>query len=211
MSDETQFPTFDASRVSGPQTDIPIPDEIGGFRILSLLGRGGMGIVYEAEQLNPKRRVALKVIRGGGPVNDLRLRLFRREAETLARLVHPNIAAIYEAGQTEDGQHFFTMELVAGQPLDEYVREHMGGERPSFSQLRDRLRLFETICRAVSYAHQRGVIHRDLKPSNILVEAPSAPTTGSHTSETSRPPAGQDPRLRSRAHRRRRCPRRRSS
>jgi eukaryotic-like serine/threonine-protein kinase len=178
MADETQFPTLDSP---GPPERLPaaLPAEIGGFRILSLLGRGGMGIVYEAEQRSPRRRVALKVIRGGRLVDDLQLRLFRREAETLARMVHPNIAAIYETGRTDDGQHFFTMELVTGQPLSDYVRERMGGDRPTLAQLRDRLRLFGTICRAVSYAHQRGVIHRDLKPSNILVvpgEGGSPPT-----------------------------------
>jgi eukaryotic-like serine/threonine-protein kinase len=170
MSDETQFPTVDAPGPPAvPPPEAPLPEEIGGFRILSVLGRGGMGIVYEAEQQKPKRRVALKVIRGGSVVDELQLRLFRREAETLARLVHPNIAGIYEVGRTDDGQHFFTMELVTGQPLGDYVRQHMGGEHPSLSELRDLLRLFGTICRAVSYAHQRGVIHRDLNPSNILV------------------------------------------
>ncbi len=169
MPDETQIPTFAFPGPPDTPTDIPLPESIGGFRILSVLGRGGMGIVYEAEQPNPKRRVALKVSSAAGRLDELRLRLFRREAETLARLVHPNIAALYEAGRTEDGQHFLTMELVAGQPLGDFVREHMGGERPTLEQLHDRLRLFETICRAVSYAHQRGVIHRDLKPSNMLV------------------------------------------
>jgi serine/threonine protein kinase len=176
MTDETQFPTLDSPGTSPvPAPESPLPESIGGFRILSALGHGGMGIVYEAEQRDPKRRVALKVIRGGRLVDDVQLRLFRREAETLARLIHPNIAALYEAGRTPDGQHFFTMELVTGQPLDRYVRERMGGERPSPSQLSDRLRLFATICRAVAYAHQRGVIHRDLKPSNILVVAGEGP------------------------------------
>jgi serine/threonine protein kinase len=170
-TDDTQFPTLGFPEVS---SDLPLPGEIGGFRIHSVLGRGGMGVVYEAEQSDPQRRVALKVVRGGRVVDDLQLRLFRREAQTLARLIHPNIAALYEAG-TADGQHFFTMELVRGRPLDEYVRERMGGDRPSPEQLRDRLRLFATICRAVAYAHQRGVIHRDLKPSNILVVADEKP------------------------------------
>ncbi len=176
MADETQFPTLDSPGPAAPPVAPPLPTEIGGFRILSMLGRGGMGIVYEAEQQNPRRRVALKVIRGGRLVDEVQLRLFRREAETLARLVHPNIAAIYEAGATPDGQHFFTMELVGGQPLDEYVRQRMGGDGPTAAQLRDRLSLFGTICRAVGYAHQRGVIHRDLKPSNILVVPGQSPT-----------------------------------
>ena len=155
----------------GPRPVAPekLPREIGGFPILGKLGEGGMGIVYEAEQRSPRRRVALKVVRGGQFVDETYLRMFRREAETLARLVHPNIAAIYEAGRTEDGQHFFTMELVSGRTLSDYARERLGGERPGIEALRERMRLFETVCRAVSHAHQRGVIHRDLKPSNIVV------------------------------------------
>ena len=174
MTEDTQFPTLGFPADS---PDLPPPGEIGGFRILSVLGRGGMGVVYEAEQRDPLRRVALKVIRGGRVVDELQLRLFRREAQTLARLIHPNIASLYEAGAA-DGQHFFTMELVRGRPLDEYVRERMGGDRPSPAELRERLRLFATVCRAVAYAHQRGVIHRDIKPSNILVVAEERPPTG---------------------------------
>ena len=184
MTNETEFPTLGFPEDS---SDLPLPPEIGGFRILSVLGRGGMGVVYEAAQRDPERRVALKVIRGGQLVDEMQLRLFRREAQTLARLIHPNIAALYEAGRTPDGQHFFTMELVQGRPLDEYVRERMGGDRPSPAQLRDRLRLFATICRAVAYAHQRGVIHRDLKPSNILVVADEKPLSHPTASRPSAP------------------------
>jgi non-specific serine/threonine protein kinase/serine/threonine-protein kinase len=187
MTNETDFPTLGFPDDSSAT---PLPNEIGEFRILSVLGRGGMGVVYEAEQRDPERRVALKVIRGGQLVDELQLRLFRREAQTLARLIHPNIAALYEAGRTPDGQHFFTMELVRGRPLDEYLRERMGGDAPSPAQLRDRLRLFVTICRGVAYAHQRGVIHRDLKPSNILVvvdEKPEKPPSHPTASRPSTP------------------------
>ena len=166
----TQAPTVDVRRGMpglGPSGDFR--GEIGGFRILGKLGEGGMGIVFEAEQKSPSRRVALKVVRGGHFVDDNYLRMFRREAETLARLVHPNIAAIYEVGRTDDGQHFFTMELVSGKTLNAHVRDRLGGDHPTREQLRERLRLFVTICRAVNYAHQRGVIHRDLKPSNVVV------------------------------------------
>ena len=163
--------TLDGSGLAAPPASETLPGEIGGFRILGKLGEGGMGIVYEAEQANPSRRVALKVVRGGHFVDEVSLRMFRREAETLARLVHPNIAAIYEVGRTVDGQHFFTMELVSGQMLGEYVRDRLGGAHPNRDQIRERLRLFDTICLAVNYAHQRGVIHRDLKPSNIVVTA----------------------------------------
>ena len=166
----TQAPTVDGGgTMAAPPPLENLPGAIGGFRILGKLGEGGMGIVYEAEQKNPSRRVALKVVRGGHFVDEDYLRMFRREAETLARLVHPNIAAIYEVGRTDDGQHFFTMELVAGKTLGAYVRDRLGGGHPTREQLRERLRLFDTICRAVNYAHQRGVIHRDLKPSNIVV------------------------------------------
>ena len=166
MVNETQFPTL-----GFPQepADLPPPARIGEFQILSVLGKGGMGVVYEAQQHDPERRVALKVLRGGRLADEMQLRLFRREAQTLARLIHPNIAALYEAGRTDDGLSFFTMELVRGEPLDHYVLERMGGTSPTPAQLRDRLRLFATVCRAVAYAHQRGVIHRDLKPSNLLV------------------------------------------
>jgi eukaryotic-like serine/threonine-protein kinase len=167
----TEAPTVDSGRMAAPPASENLPGEIGGFRILGKLGEGGMGIVFEAEQKNPTRRVALKVVRGGHFVDESYLRMFRREAETLARLVHPNIAAIYEVGRTDDGQHFFTMELVHGQTLSAYVRDQLGGRHPNREQLRGRLRLFDTICRAVNYAHQRGVIHRDLKPSNIVVTA----------------------------------------
>ncbi|MGA7989890.1 MAG: serine/threonine-protein kinase [Thermoanaerobaculia bacterium] len=165
----TGAPTLDAGGRRASVAPEKLPGEIGGFRILGKLGEGGMGIVYEAEQRSPRRRVALKVVRGGQFVDEAYLRMFRRETETLARLAHPHIAAIYEAGRTEDGQHFFTMELVAGKTLSQFVRDRLGGERPTSDELRERLRLFDTICKAVNYAHQRGVIHRDLKPSNLVV------------------------------------------
>ncbi len=159
------------------------PLEIGGYSVLGKLGEGGMGVVYEAEQEHPKRRVALKVVRGGQFVDDLRVRMFEREADTLARLRHPNIGAIYESGRTDDGQHFFAMELVRGDTLDVYLAQR--DEAITVEELEHRLRLFREICDAVHYAHQRGVIHRDLKPSNIIVtpeadrqlsgSAPSAP------------------------------------
>jgi serine/threonine protein kinase len=103
----------DATRTGGrvPRSSSRLPVSIGSYRILGKLGEGGMGIVYEAEQDHPKRRVALKIIRGGQVVDEERLRMFQREANTLARLKHPNIGAIYESGRTKDGQHFFAMEL----------------------------------------------------------------------------------------------------
>ena len=143
----------------------PLPEKIGSYTIRRRLGHGGMGIVYEGEQEAPRRLVAIKVVREsllGGDADEYRVRLFQREAQILARLKHPAIAAIYEGGRTGEGQHFFAMELVRGVPLNEYVR----GRGLSRSR---RLQLFRRICEAIHYAHLRGVIHRDLKPTNILV------------------------------------------
>ncbi len=151
---------------------------LGPYTILRKIGEGGMGVVYEAEQKNPKRLVALKVVRGGPFVDEHRLRLFQREAQALARLRHPGIAAIHEGGATEDGHHYFAMELVRGTPLDESLRSRPPARDMDRAEFRRRLALFLAICDAVNAAHQRGVIHRDLKPSNILVldpEPESAP------------------------------------
>jgi non-specific serine/threonine protein kinase/serine/threonine-protein kinase len=140
---------------------------IGPYIIAGKLGEGGMGTVFEAEQQNPRRRVALKVMRGGPFVDEERVRMFQREVESLARLKHPNIGAIYDAGRTDTGEHFFAMELVRGRDLGEFLRAR--GIPKSRDEIRFRLRLFQSICDAVHYAHQRGVIHRDLKPSNIVI------------------------------------------
>ncbi len=145
-----------------------LAESVPGFQVIREIGRGGMGVIYEARQEEPPREVALKVMRGGRSVSKHRLMLFRQEAETLARLSHPNIAAIFGAGTTEEGRPYFAMELVRGVPLTEYVRlaQLPAGER---------LRLFCKVCYAVHYAHQHGVIHRDLKPSNIVVDADGNP------------------------------------
>lgn len=143
--------------------------DIGPYRLVKVLASGGMGTVYQAEQRNPRRSVALKVIRTGGYDDQQRVRLFKREAESLARLKHPGIAAIHEAGCTPSGQHFLAMELVHGESITEFVK---GRDLT----IRQKLALFGQVCDAVGYAHQRGVIHRDIKPSNILVTDPQFPT-----------------------------------
>jgi len=146
---------------------LPSGTVVRGYTIRREIGRGGMGIVYEAEQHEPRRTVALKVLHG--PASDeQRSRLFQREIQTLARLRHPGIVTIHEAGKTHDGRYFFTMELVAGQPLNKYVRMHR-------LSLRERLELFVKVCEAVAHAHDNGVIHRDLKPSNIVVDVDGHP------------------------------------
>jgi len=141
---------------------------IGGYRIVRELGRGGMGVVWEAVQQQPQRGVALKVIRSCRLVDEHQVELVQREAQTLIRLEHPGIAAIYEAGCTADGEHFFAMELVRGETLANYIAARRAdAERPL--EVGEILSLFLQITDAVGYAHQRAVIHRDLKPSNILV------------------------------------------
>ncbi|MBT8247312.1 MAG: serine/threonine-protein kinase, partial [Acidimicrobiia bacterium] len=155
------------------------PETLAGFRIIGKLGEGGMGVVWEAEQERPKRRVALKVMRRDHLVDETHARMFHREAESLARLKHPNIAAIYESGHTDDGHDYFAMELVRGETLDRWLQQRT--ETIDSAELELRLHLFRTLCDAVHYAHQRGVIHRDLKPSNIIVTGESSTASGAPT------------------------------
>jgi predicted Ser/Thr protein kinase len=139
----------------------------GRCRIVRLLGTGGMGTVYEAEQDSPRRAVALKVVRPGLASLALQER-FANEAKILGRLHHQGIAQVHEAGITDDGQPFFAMELIRGQPLDEYARRQR-------LDAAARLALMARVCDAVQHAHDRGVIHRDLKPGNILVDETGQP------------------------------------
>ena len=141
---------------------VPIPTRIGNYVVTGILGEGGMGIVYAAEQQNPKRAVAIKVIRHQLAANPALVARFRREARILAKLTHPGIARVHEAGESETGQHFLVMELVRGRTLGAYRRE----EKLSIDQT---LELFLEVTAAVDAAHREGVVHRDLKPGNILV------------------------------------------
>ena len=145
------------------------PPVIDGYTIVGELGRGGMGVVYEARQQRPQRTVALKVVRGGRFVDEQRIRLFQREIHVLAQLEHPNIAALHEVGRTDDGRYFFTMEYVRGRTLKWFAHGETVSSQPPRPPTEWRLRLFLQVCDAIAYAHQRGVIHRDLKPTNILV------------------------------------------
>jgi serine/threonine protein kinase/WD40 repeat protein len=157
-----------------------IPERIGRYRILRECGHGGMGIVYEAEQESPQRKVALKVIRTGIVSGQL-LRRFKNEAEILGRLQHPGIAQIFEAGSFkvgDGGQPYFAMEFVEGSDLLAYAKTHQ-------LNTRDRLALFARICDAVHYAHQKGVIHRDLKPDNILIVPPENESSADQRHATS--------------------------
>jgi serine/threonine protein kinase len=171
----------DVTQIDATSPDVvntSIPERIGRYRILRECGRGGMGVVYEAEQESPSRRVALKVIRTGVVSGEL-LRRFRNEAEVLGRLQHPGIAQIFEAGSFDvgdGGQPFFAMEYVDGTELPRYASDQA-------LDTNARLALFTRICDAVQYAHEQGVIHRDLKPDNVLVVGPAGATTGAGTSK----------------------------
>ncbi|MEW6745449.1 MAG: serine/threonine-protein kinase [Planctomycetota bacterium] len=135
---------------------------IGPYRVLELLGEGGFGSVYRAEQAAPIRReVAVKVIKLGMDTKRV-IERFELERETLAMMDHPSIAKVLDAGATESGRPYFVMELVRGVPITEYCD---AARLP----LRDRLELFTQGCHAVQHAHQKGIIHRDIKPSNVLV------------------------------------------
>lgn len=147
-----------------------LPALVGRYRIVRLVGEGGMGTVYEAEQDQPRRRVAIKAIRAG-LANPALLRRFEHEAQALARLQHPGIAQIYETGTADSGfgpQPYFAMEFIDGAPLLRYAGERRLG-------VRQRLELMALVCDAVQHAHQRGIIHRDLKPGNILVDEAGQP------------------------------------
>ena len=130
------------------------------YRLLERIARGGMGVVYAAEDENLQRRVALKVLDVPGSDSDLANRLIR-EARVLAALEHPGIVPVHDVGTLADGRVFYTMKFVEGQRLDEFIA--------SVNSVPDRLRLFLRICDAVGFAHARGVLHRDLKPANIMV------------------------------------------
>jgi len=135
---------------------------IGRYKLLSVLGEGGMGMVYLAEQQYPfKRQVALKIIKPGMDSKAVITR-FEVEQQALALLEHPHVAHIHDAGLTQSGRPYFVMEYVKGTPVTEYCDNHR-------LTIEGRLNLFLHVCEAIQYAHQKGIIHRDIKPSNILV------------------------------------------
>jgi len=130
------------------------------YRLIGQVARGGMGVVYAAEDLHLERRVALKVLEVPGSEGEFANRLMR-EARVLARLEHPGIVPVHDVGTLADGRVFYAMKFVEGQRLDQYIE--------SRTSIPDRLRIFLQICDAVAFAHARGVLHRDLKPANVMV------------------------------------------
>lgn len=149
-------------------TFLPFPQtRFGDYELLQETARGGMGVVYRARQISLKRIVAVKMLLFGRFADKAAFDRFRAEAETTARLQHPNIVAIHEIGQTE-GQPFFSMDYVAGRNLAEIVKDHPLPGRQAARYVRE-------IARAVHYAHGQGVLHRDLKPANILIDQSDEP------------------------------------
>ena len=170
---------------------------LGDFEIVRELGRGGMGVVYEARQMSLNRRIALKVLSGGLGLTAKAVQRFRREAEAAAKLHHTNIVPVYATGE-EDGTHFYAMELIDGPSLDHVIRQmrapsveqdHLAQTGPYFANAGDTgamaltssslgsgsgyfdavARMIAEVADALEYAHQQGVIHRDIKPSNLLL------------------------------------------
>jgi serine/threonine protein kinase/tetratricopeptide (TPR) repeat protein len=135
---------------------------IGKYKLLQQIGEGGFGVVYMAEQEQPvRRKVALKIIKLGMDTRQVIAR-FEAERQALALMDHPHIAKVLDAGATETGRPYFVMELVKGEPITEYCDKNSLG-------VRERLELFQDVCRAVQHAHQKGIIHRDIKPSNVMI------------------------------------------
>jgi serine/threonine protein kinase len=138
---------------------------LGPYRLVERIGEGGFGAVYRAEQDRPVRRtVALKILKRGMDSDQVIAR-FEAERQALAMMEHPNVARVFDAGQTDDAsgaRPYFVMELVSGKPITEYCNDHA-------LNCRQRLELFISVCHAVQHAHQKGIIHRDLKPSNMMV------------------------------------------
>ena len=142
-------------------------EDLGRFRVVRELGRGGMGVVYEALQTQLNRPVAIKVILSGEFATPADLRRFQVEAEAVARLDHPNIVPVYEVGE-ERGRPYFSMKLCPGGSLDDHLGRYRGDPHAAAC-------LVAKVARALHHAHRRGILHRDLKPSNILLDTEGEP------------------------------------
>lgn len=156
-------PTAQTPAWQGGSEEYRPGDEISGrYKLLELLGEGGMGAVWLAQQQQPvKRKVAIKLIRPGMD-SKLVLARFEAERQALALMEHPNIARIFDGGVTELGRPYFVMEYIKGLPLTEYCDQ-------SRLSVRERIDLFLPVCRAVQHAHSKGIVHRDIKPANIMI------------------------------------------
>src|SRR3954471_3989052 len=156
------YPAEQIDRLLESVRELRHPAVIGPYAIKRVIGEGGMGVVYEAEQHEPIRRtVAVKIIKLGMDTRDVIAR-FESERQALATMNHPNVAQVLDAGATEAGRPYFVMEYVPGESITRFCDE----QRLTLSQ---RLELMTHACDAVQHAHQKAIVHRDLKPSNILV------------------------------------------
>src|SRR5262245_300962 len=156
--------TLAAASPGARSSDSLAGENLGDFRMIRRIAAGGMGEVYEAEQLRPlRRRVALKLIKRGLDTDQIVAR-FTAERQALAVMDHPYIARVFAAAALPDGRPYFVMEYVDGQPIDTYCDQHR-------LSTPDRLRLFIQVCEGVQHAHQKAILHRDLKPSNVLVSS----------------------------------------
>lgn len=144
--------------------DDDIPEQIGAYKITGLVGRGGMGVVFRGERASGdfEHDVAVKVIRRAA-LSDKLIQRFENERQTLAKLIHPNIARLYDGGTLGSGEPYIVMEFIDGLPINEWANQEQ-------CSTESRLKLFEATCKAVSYAHQNLIIHRDITPSNVLVD-----------------------------------------
>src|SRR5712691_3520272 len=168
--EETRMPdTPDDNTVSKSAIQVSFAS-VGPYRLIQLLGEGGMGEVWRAEQTEPFHRiVALKLIKAGMDTKAVVAR-FDSERQALALMDHPSIAKVFDAGATSEGRPYFVMEYVPGLPITDYCDKRR-------LTLKERITLFMQVCDGVQHAHQKAIIHRDLKPSNILVtEVDSKPT-----------------------------------
>jgi len=165
---DSQAESFLDRNAAPQEVDQHLPDEtdelpeIDGYRLLTKINEGGMGIVYLAEQLGPvRRKVALKLLKTN-LTDPQAVSRFAAEKQFLASLNHPNIAFVYAAGTTDCGRPYVVMEWIDGIPVTQYCDDHR-------LSVNERLKLFQQACAGVQHAHYKGIIHRDLKPSNILV------------------------------------------
>ena len=165
---EVSAPRKPLPQLGGAETELDEGDRLGAWRLVRRLAKGGMGAVYLAERADGhfEQRAAIKLIRGV-PSAEMLVH-FTRERQILATLQHPNIARLLDGGATPAGQPYLVMEYVEGEPIDAYCKAHA-------LPLDARLALFEEVCAAVQFAHQRLIVHCDLKPSNVLVRADGTP------------------------------------
>ena len=167
LSEERQHGA-DGSAEYAPAEDLEfLRQSLANYEVLERVRFGGQGVVYRARQVGTKRLVAIKVLLDGPLASERQRYLFEREVELISRMRHPNIVTVHDAGVIR-GRHYFAMDFVEGVPIDDYVLLHDLTPR-------EIVRLFTKVCRAVSYAHQNGVIHRDLSPANILVDESGEP------------------------------------